>query len=98
MKGEIHLPKWLSPGAKNLIRRILDPNPKSRITMASIKMDDWFRKDYHPVYLEDEEDTHMTNEALSFSMHEVVSNSNSLLFFFFFIITNINYLKETVTL
>ncbi|XP_050947902.1 CBL-interacting serine/threonine-protein kinase 17-like isoform X3 [Cucumis melo] len=73
LKGEIHLPKWLSPGAKNLIRRILDPNPKSRITMASIKMDDWFRKDYHPVYLEDEEDTHMTNEALSFSMHEVPS-------------------------
>ncbi|XP_038906627.1 CBL-interacting serine/threonine-protein kinase 1-like [Benincasa hispida] len=73
LKGEIYLPKWLSQGAKNLIRRILDPNPISRITMASIKMDDWFRKDYHPAYLDEEEEDIYTNEAVVFPMHQVPS-------------------------
>ena len=71
MKGEIHLPKWLSQGAKNLIRRILDPNPKSRITMASIKMDDWFRKDYHPTYVDDEEEDILTNNEVDSINQEV---------------------------
>ncbi|XP_050947910.1 CBL-interacting serine/threonine-protein kinase 1-like isoform X11 [Cucumis melo] len=62
--GEItELPKWLSQGAQNLIRRILDPNPKTRITMASIKRDDWFRKDYHPTYFDDEEEDIFTSEV-----------------------------------
>ncbi|KAK9081904.1 hypothetical protein Syun_030741 [Stephania yunnanensis] len=30
---------WLSPGAQNLITRILDPNPTTRITIAEIKED-----------------------------------------------------------
>ncbi|XP_023547589.1 CBL-interacting serine/threonine-protein kinase 1-like isoform X2 [Cucurbita pepo subsp. pepo] len=65
LKGETQLPKWLSQGAQNLIRRILDPNPISRITMASIKMDEWFRKDYDPAYLDDdEEDINTQNEAI----------------------------------
>jgi 5'-AMP-activated protein kinase catalytic alpha subunit len=47
-KGDCHLPKWLSRGAKLLIRRILDPNPQTRITMAEIKEDEWFKLDYVP--------------------------------------------------
>ncbi|CAK9328888.1 unnamed protein product [Citrullus colocynthis] len=77
LKGEIQLPKWLSEGAQNLIRRILDPNPISRITMASIKMDDWFRTDYHPAYLDDEEEDIYTSEAVAFPMHQVSSESSS---------------------
>ncbi|CAI9267665.1 unnamed protein product [Lactuca saligna] len=47
-KGDVRMPKWMSPGAKSLIKRILDPNPKTRITMADIKVDEWFKQDYTP--------------------------------------------------
>ncbi|KAI7757939.1 hypothetical protein M8C21_007675 [Ambrosia artemisiifolia] len=40
-KGDVQMPKWLPSGAKNLIKRILDPNPKTRIIMADIKADEW---------------------------------------------------------
>ncbi|KAI3423319.1 Non-specific serine/threonine protein kinase [Psidium guajava] len=70
-KGETHLPKWLSPGAKSLIRGILDPNPVTRITMDGIKADNWFRQDYNPANLDDEENTYIDDEA--FSVQEVPS-------------------------
>ncbi|KAJ6791628.1 CBL-interacting protein kinase 1-like [Iris pallida] len=57
-KGDCKIPKWLSPGAKNLIQRILDPNPNKRLNVDGIKADEWFRKDYSLVVCnEDEEDT-----------------------------------------
>ncbi|KAK7264789.1 hypothetical protein RJT34_32399 [Clitoria ternatea] len=68
-KGDVHIPKWLSPGAQNMIKRILDPNPKTRITMAGIKEDPWFQQGYVPATPEDEEeDVYIDNEA--FSIHE----------------------------
>ncbi|KAF8039440.1 hypothetical protein BT93_B1854 [Corymbia citriodora subsp. variegata] len=70
-KGETHIPKWLSPGAKSLIRRILDPNPVTRITMDGIKADNWFRQDYNPANPDDEESIFIDDEA--FSMQEVPS-------------------------
>lgn len=72
-KGELQIPKWLSPEVQNLIRRILDPNPVTRITLAGIKEDEWFRKDYVPANAEDEEeeeDVYIDDEA--FSTPEVV--------------------------
>ncbi|XP_050132649.1 CBL-interacting serine/threonine-protein kinase 1-like isoform X3 [Malus sylvestris] len=72
LKGETSIPKWLSPGAKNLIKRILDPNPATRITMTGIKSDEWFKQDYSPVNPdEEEEDKNVDDEA--FSIHEVPS-------------------------
>lgn len=65
-KGEAQIPKWLSPGAKDLIKRILDPNPHTRITMHEIKEHDWFKQDYTPVgpIEEDEEDcAHAADEV-----------------------------------
>lgn len=71
MKGDVRIPKWVTPGAKNIIKRILDPNPKTRITMAGIKADEWFKQQYTPAYpLEDEEDVNVDDEA--FSRDEVV--------------------------
>lgn len=35
-------PYWFSPGAKSLIQRILDPNPRTRITIEEIRADPWF--------------------------------------------------------
>ncbi|CAM0958225.1 unnamed protein product [Alopecurus aequalis] len=48
-KGDTRIPQWLSPGAQDLIRRILEPIPTKRISMAEIKTHEWFRKDYIPV-------------------------------------------------
>ncbi|KAL7235500.1 hypothetical protein ACSBR1_018906 [Camellia fascicularis] len=64
-KGDVQIPKWLSLGARNLIRRILDPNPATRITMAEIKADEWFKQDYIPANPDDnEENVHIDDEAL----------------------------------
>lgn len=74
-KGDVKLPKWLSPGAQNLLKKILDPNPVKRITMAGIKADEWFEQDYTPANPDDdEEDIFVDNEA--FSMHEVPSDGD----------------------
>ncbi|KAI3874137.1 hypothetical protein MKX03_001785 [Papaver bracteatum] len=63
-RGDAPLPKWLSSGAQNLIRRILDPNPKTRITIVGIKEDEWFKQDYTPTNVEDDdEDIHIDDEA-----------------------------------
>ncbi|KAL7123698.1 hypothetical protein ABFS83_14G000100 [Erythranthe nasuta] len=48
-KGDAQIPKWLSPGAKNLLKRILDPNPRTRITIREIKENEWFKLDYVPL-------------------------------------------------
>ncbi|CAL0320210.1 unnamed protein product [Lupinus luteus] len=73
-KGDVQIPKWLSPGAQNMIKRILDPNPKTRITMAMIKENEWFKNGYTPVNPEDdEEDVYIDDEALS--IHEVALES-----------------------
>ncbi|KAH9684163.1 CBL-interacting serine/threonine-protein kinase 1 [Citrus sinensis] len=72
-RGDFKLPKWLSPGAQNLLRKILEPNPVKRITIAGIKADEWFEQDYTPANPDDdEEDIFVDNEA--FSMHEVPSD------------------------
>ncbi|KAK2646208.1 hypothetical protein Ddye_021403 [Dipteronia dyeriana] len=72
-KGDAKIPKWLSPGAQNMLRKILDPNPTTRITMSGIKEDEWFNRDYTPANLNDEEeDTFIDDEA--FSMQEVQSD------------------------
>ncbi|KAG6726168.1 hypothetical protein I3842_02G067800 [Carya illinoinensis] len=73
-KGDAQMPKWLSPGAQNMIRRILDPNPLTRITMAGIKADEWFQQDYTPANPDDDEDVYIDDEA--FSMHEEPSEAD----------------------
>ncbi|KAF5464873.1 hypothetical protein F2P56_014919 [Juglans regia] len=70
-KADTQIPTWLSPGAQNMIRRILDPNPLTRITTADIKADEWFKQGYSPANPDDDEDIHIDDEA--FSIHEVPS-------------------------
>ncbi|KAE8655523.1 CBL-interacting protein kinase 21 [Hibiscus syriacus] len=70
-KGDTQIPKWLSSGARNMIRRILDPNPDTRITMAEIKNDTWFNQDYTPAIPDDEEeDTYIDDEAFSMKWYD----------------------------
>ena len=69
-KGDVQVPIWLSPGAQNIIKRILDPNPTTRITMSMIKEDEWFKEGYNPANQDDdEEDVYIDDEA--FSIQEV---------------------------
>ncbi|GFQ05327.1 cbl-interacting protein kinase 2 [Phtheirospermum japonicum] len=43
-KGEFKCPNWFPSEARRLLLRILDPNPNSRITIAKIMENKWFRK------------------------------------------------------
>lgn len=42
--GEFKCPSWFSPELKRLTKKILDPNPSTRISISKIKESSWFRK------------------------------------------------------
>ncbi|KAM6544906.1 hypothetical protein CsatB_025642 [Cannabis sativa] len=79
LKGETLIPKWLSPGAQNMIRKILDPNPVTRITMENIKSDEWFQQCYAPpnAYEEEEEEDTYTDNDDPCSIHHVTSEEEN---------------------
>ncbi|KAK4770863.1 hypothetical protein SAY87_031395 [Trapa incisa] len=74
-KGDCQIPRWLSPGAKSLIRRILDPSPVTRITIDGIKADGWFREDYEPAIPEDEDEALCIDEK-ALSLNELTSEGD----------------------
>lgn len=43
-RGEYRFPKWISSDLKNLIARLLDTNPDTRITVEEILIHSWFKK------------------------------------------------------
>jgi len=47
-KAEFSCPSWFSTSAKKLIKKILDPNPNTRITIAEVINNEWFKKGYQP--------------------------------------------------
>lgn len=51
-KADFTCPSWFSSSAKKLIKRILDPNPSTRITIAEVIENDWFKKGYKPPVFE----------------------------------------------
>ncbi|KAK9723664.1 hypothetical protein RND81_05G016500 [Saponaria officinalis] len=50
-KGQFKCPKWMSTELKQLLRRLLDINPETRITIEEIINDSWFNKGYKPINL-----------------------------------------------
>jgi serine/threonine protein kinase len=52
-------PAWVSPSARKLILKILDPNPKTRITAAQIYKNEWFQKNYKPSKLSEKKDVNL---------------------------------------
>lgn len=42
--GDFHIPKFVSPSAKNLIQGILTTDPNRRFSIRSIKNHEWFRE------------------------------------------------------
>eukprot|EP01018_Ginkgo_biloba_P032981 Gb_25413 [translate_table: standard] len=53
-KADFTCPPYLSLSAKKLITRILDPNPKTRITIPEILENEWFKKGYKPPKFQEE--------------------------------------------
>lgn len=68
--AEFTCPPWLSFGAMKLITRILDPNPKARITIADVLRDEWFKKDYKPPVFEDKLETNLDDVEAVFKDSE----------------------------
>ncbi|XP_024520155.1 CBL-interacting protein kinase 23 [Selaginella moellendorffii] len=58
-RADFKYPKWFSSGAKNLISRILHPNPKSRIKIPEILENEWFKTDYKPAKFLEEDAAHL---------------------------------------
>ncbi|ONM56197.1 hypothetical protein ZEAMMB73_Zm00001d021039 [Zea mays] len=52
-------PPWFSFGARKFIKRILDPNPDTRIKIAEFLEDEWFKKGYKPPHFEQGEDVNL---------------------------------------
>lgn len=48
-RGEVRIPRWAKPDLRNLLKRLLDPNPNTRITIDEIKEDPWFKKGYREI-------------------------------------------------
>ncbi|CAJ2633427.1 unnamed protein product [Trifolium pratense] len=51
-KAEFTCPPWFSSSAKKLIKRILDPSPVTRIKIADVIENEWFKKGYTPPVFE----------------------------------------------
>ena len=49
ISADFKFPQWFSPDVKRLIYRILDPNPRTRITINKIMQSSWFRKGYKQI-------------------------------------------------
>ncbi|KAK9268073.1 hypothetical protein L1049_010512 [Liquidambar formosana] len=48
-KGEFKCPQWFPPEVRKLLSRILDPNPNTRITVARLMENPWFKKGFKPI-------------------------------------------------
>ncbi|XP_010275894.1 PREDICTED: CBL-interacting serine/threonine-protein kinase 23-like isoform X1 [Nelumbo nucifera] len=54
-KADFNCPSWFSTSAKKLIKRILDPNPETRISISEVIGNEWFKKGYKPPVFESED-------------------------------------------
>lgn len=61
------IPPWFSSGARKFIKRILDPNPLTRITISEVLQDEWFKKDYHPPSFAEEGDVNLDDVDAAFN-------------------------------
>ncbi|XP_047330285.1 CBL-interacting serine/threonine-protein kinase 12-like [Impatiens glandulifera] len=55
-KGEFRCPRWFSPELIRLLRKLLDTNPVTRITIPDIMKNRWFKKGFKQIkfYIEDD--------------------------------------------
>ncbi|TVU37608.1 hypothetical protein EJB05_10978 [Eragrostis curvula] len=70
LKGNAHIPKWLSPGAQDILRKILDPNPITRIDVDGIRAHDWFKQGYTPVVPFHDDDDNTDEGRVDMTEHD----------------------------
>ncbi|XP_029128719.1 CBL-interacting serine/threonine-protein kinase 9 isoform X3 [Cajanus cajan] len=66
-RAQFACPSWFSPEAKKLLKRILDPNPLTRIKIPELLQDEWFRKGYKPASFTEEEDINVDDVTAAFN-------------------------------
>lgn len=71
-KGDPPIPRWLSPGARTMVKRMLDPNPVTRITVVGIKASEWFKHEYIPSIPDDDDEEEVDTDDDAFSIQELV--------------------------
>ncbi|KAF5451808.1 hypothetical protein F2P56_026877 [Juglans regia] len=69
-KADFTFPSYFSTGAKKLIKRILDPNPLTRITIPEILEDEWFKKGYKAAYSEEQQNVNLDDVDAVFNDSE----------------------------
>lgn len=72
-KGEFRCPRWFSKDLARLLVRLLDTNPKTRITIPEIMENKWFKKGFEPVkyYIDDDKFHRCSNSS------EDIANENA---------------------
>ncbi|EFJ05224.1 hypothetical protein SELMODRAFT_137499 [Selaginella moellendorffii] len=50
-RADFTFPHWFSRGSRKLVQKILDPNPKSRISISRIMDNEWFQVEHKPMTL-----------------------------------------------
>ncbi|KAI5675467.1 hypothetical protein M9H77_06417 [Catharanthus roseus] len=79
-RAEYTFPVWFPEGAKKLISRILDPNPRTRITVAEIIEDPWFQIDYEPTCSIEHEDKLIAEDVhAAFSLYKETEKEGNVL-------------------
>ncbi|KAK7397462.1 hypothetical protein VNO78_18634 [Psophocarpus tetragonolobus] len=66
-RAQFSCPSWFTPQAKALLKRILHPNPLTRIKIHELLEDAWFKKGYKPASFTEEEDLSVDDVAVAFS-------------------------------
>ncbi|CAN4118267.1 unnamed protein product [Withania somnifera] len=79
-KGEFRCPKWTSYGLKLLLTRLLDTNPETRISIAEIRNDPWFKKDYKEVksHMDDELELKNRSDVKFLNAFHIISLSSGV--------------------
>ncbi|KAM0855839.1 hypothetical protein ACQ4PT_049516 [Festuca glaucescens] len=68
--AQFNCPSWFSDGAKRLIARILDPNPSTRMTIAQLLKDRWFKNGYKPPVFDEKCQTSLDDVDAAFGDSE----------------------------
>ncbi|KAK1420400.1 hypothetical protein QVD17_21960 [Tagetes erecta] len=83
-RGEFRRPRWFSPELSRLMKRLLDTNPETRITIPEIMEDKWFKKGFKHVrfYIEDDKlcsvkDEEVEDDVIDYSSDQSLYESES---------------------
>ncbi|KAG8067475.1 hypothetical protein GUJ93_ZPchr0005g14311 [Zizania palustris] len=74
-KGEYKSPSWFSLDVRKLLSRLLDPNPKTRITIDKIVEHPWFKIGYKPAAMAAQPHPH-SSDTLKDHLHGCAIRSN----------------------